>query len=59
MFDLRHTYQVKEALTHLNKARGDTDWGEPAVELMVQICLNPDKDVFGGEVLDKGQKDMR
>ncbi|XP_048030804.1 tetratricopeptide repeat protein 21A isoform X1 [Megalobrama amblycephala] len=53
-----HTYQVKEALTHLNKARGDTDWGEPAVELMVQICLNPDKDVFGGEVLDKGQKDM-
>ncbi|XP_073686749.1 tetratricopeptide repeat protein 21A-like [Garra rufa] len=50
--------QVTDALTHLNKARGDADWGEPALELMVQICLNPDKDVVFGEVLDKGQKDM-
>lgn len=50
---------MTKALTHLNKARGDTDWGEPALELMVQIYLNPDKDVFGGEVLDKEQKDMR
>ncbi|XP_016122145.1 tetratricopeptide repeat protein 21A-like, partial [Sinocyclocheilus grahami] len=24
---------------------------------MVRICLNPDRDVFGGEVLHKGQKD--
>ncbi|XP_051970171.1 tetratricopeptide repeat protein 21B [Xyrauchen texanus] len=53
-----HTYQVTEALTHLNKARGDTKWGERAVELMVQICLNPDKEIFGGEALDKGPKDM-
>ncbi|XP_050953552.1 tetratricopeptide repeat protein 21A isoform X2 [Labeo rohita] len=53
-----HSCQVTEALTHLNKARGDVDWGEPALELMVQIYLNPDKDVFGGEVLDKEQKDM-
>ncbi|XP_051538517.1 tetratricopeptide repeat protein 21B [Myxocyprinus asiaticus] len=53
-----HTYQVTEALTHLNKARGDTKWGERAVELMVQICLNPDKEIFGGEALDKGPKDL-
>ncbi|KAL1248216.1 hypothetical protein QQF64_021534 [Cirrhinus molitorella] len=53
-----HSCQVTEALTHLNKARGDAVWGEPALELMIQICLNPDKDVFGGEVLDKGLKDM-
>lgn len=59
LLDLRHSCQVTEALMHLNKARGDTDWGEPAVDLMVRICLNPDRDVFGGEVLDKGQKDMR
>ncbi|XP_056119594.1 tetratricopeptide repeat protein 21B [Rhinichthys klamathensis goyatoka] len=48
-----HTYHVTEALTHLNRARGDADWGEPAVELMVQICLNPDRDV-----LDEGPKDL-
>ncbi|XP_077075262.1 tetratricopeptide repeat protein 21B [Siphateles boraxobius] len=47
-----HTYHVTSALTHLNRARGDADWGEPAVELMVQICLNPDRDV-----LDEGPKD--
>uniref|UniRef100_A0AAR2IPM8 Tetratricopeptide repeat domain 21B n=1 Tax=Pygocentrus nattereri TaxID=42514 RepID=A0AAR2IPM8_PYGNA len=38
-----------EALIHLNQARGDPEWGEDAVELMVHICLNPDKDTFGGE----------
>ncbi|XP_056594035.1 tetratricopeptide repeat protein 21B isoform X2 [Triplophysa dalaica] len=48
-----YVYEVREALIHLNKARGDCEWGERAVELMVQICLNPDKDVFGAEVLDK------
>uniref|UniRef100_A0A671NPY4 Tetratricopeptide repeat protein 21B-like n=1 Tax=Sinocyclocheilus anshuiensis TaxID=1608454 RepID=A0A671NPY4_9TELE len=57
LLDLRHSCQLTEALMHLNKARGDADWGEPAVDLMVRICLNPDRDVFGGEVLHKGQKD--
>lgn len=52
-------YEVREALVHLNKVRGDCEWRERAVELMVQICLNPDKDVFGGEVLDKRQTDIR
>uniref|UniRef100_A0A8C2HW90 Tetratricopeptide repeat domain 21A n=1 Tax=Cyprinus carpio TaxID=7962 RepID=A0A8C2HW90_CYPCA len=54
-----HSWQVTEALLHLNKARGDVVWGEPAVDLMVRICLNPDRDVFGGEVLDKGPKHLR
>uniref|UniRef100_A0AAR2K0A0 Tetratricopeptide repeat domain 21B n=1 Tax=Pygocentrus nattereri TaxID=42514 RepID=A0AAR2K0A0_PYGNA len=44
-----HAYRVREALIHLNQARGDPEWGEDAVELMVHICLNPDKDTFGGE----------
>uniref|UniRef100_A0A8C1C010 Tetratricopeptide repeat domain 21A n=2 Tax=Cyprinus carpio TaxID=7962 RepID=A0A8C1C010_CYPCA len=52
-------WSVTEALLHLNKARGDVVWGEPAVDLMVRICLNPDRDVFGGEVLDKGPKHLR
>nr|XP_055038043.1 tetratricopeptide repeat protein 21B isoform X1 [Misgurnus anguillicaudatus] len=51
-------YRVTEALNHLNKARGDSQWGERAVELMVQISLNPDKEVFGGEVLDKRQTNI-
>ncbi|XP_016326977.1 tetratricopeptide repeat protein 21B [Sinocyclocheilus anshuiensis] len=55
--EYQHSCQLTEALMHLNKARGDADWGEPAVDLMVRICLNPDRDVFGGEVLHKGQKD--
>ncbi len=59
LLDLRHSCQVTEALTHLNKARGDTDWTEPAVDLMLRICLNPDRDVFGGELLEKGQKHTR
>uniref|UniRef100_A0A673GS47 Tetratricopeptide repeat protein 21B-like n=1 Tax=Sinocyclocheilus rhinocerous TaxID=307959 RepID=A0A673GS47_9TELE len=48
-------WSLTDALMHLNKARGDADWGEPAVDLMDRICLNPDRDVFGGEVLHKGQ----
>ncbi|XP_065115136.1 tetratricopeptide repeat protein 21B [Paramisgurnus dabryanus] len=51
-------YRVTEALNHLNKARGDSQWGERAVQLMVQISLNPDKEVFGGEVLDKRQTNV-
>ncbi|XP_043082785.1 tetratricopeptide repeat protein 21A isoform X2 [Puntigrus tetrazona] len=48
-----HSSQVSEALTHLNKARADTVWGEAALDLMVRICLNPDRDVFGGEALGR------
>lgn len=59
LLDVRHSWQVTEALLHLNQARGDLVWGEPAVDLMVRICLNPDRDVFGGEVLDKGPKHLR
>uniref|UniRef100_A0A8B9RLV5 Tetratricopeptide repeat domain 21A n=1 Tax=Astyanax mexicanus TaxID=7994 RepID=A0A8B9RLV5_ASTMX len=45
-----HAYRVKEALKHLSQARGDPEWGEETVELMVRICLNPDRETFGGEV---------
>ncbi|XP_076827471.1 tetratricopeptide repeat protein 21B [Brachyhypopomus gauderio] len=45
-----HTYNVREALLHLSQARGNSEWAEEALELMVHICLNPDKEIFGGEV---------
>ncbi|XP_039769894.1 tetratricopeptide repeat protein 21A isoform X2 [Ornithorhynchus anatinus] len=42
-----------EALRSLNKARRDSTWGLGATSLMVQICLNPDNEVVGGEVFEK------
>uniref|UniRef100_A0A674BXT0 Tetratricopeptide repeat domain 21B n=1 Tax=Salmo trutta TaxID=8032 RepID=A0A674BXT0_SALTR len=49
-----HVYRVSEALFHLNKARRDNEWGDQAMELMIRICLNPDNEVIGGEVLENG-----
>ncbi|XP_036445416.1 tetratricopeptide repeat protein 21B [Colossoma macropomum] len=53
-----HAYRVREALIHLSQARGDPEWGEDAVELMVHICLNPDKETFGGEVFESSEEDL-
>ncbi|XP_049726818.1 tetratricopeptide repeat protein 21A isoform X1 [Elephas maximus indicus] len=44
-----HVGQPNEALKFLNKARRDSTWGQMATYHMVQICLNPDKDIVGGE----------
>ncbi|KAL2085404.1 hypothetical protein ACEWY4_018724 [Coilia grayii] len=48
---LWHRNQVTEALRHLNKARRDVEWGEKALDLMVQICLNPDKQTFASHMV--------
>ncbi|KAG9276270.1 tetratricopeptide repeat protein 21A [Astyanax mexicanus] len=53
-----HAYRVKEALKHLSQARGDPEWGEETVELMVRICLNPDRETFGGEVFKRPEQDQ-
>uniref|UniRef100_A0A673TMP0 Tetratricopeptide repeat domain 21A n=1 Tax=Suricata suricatta TaxID=37032 RepID=A0A673TMP0_SURSU len=45
-----HVGQPNEALRFLNKARKDSTWGLRATYYMVQICLNPDNEVVGGEV---------
>nr|XP_060494263.1 tetratricopeptide repeat protein 21A [Panthera onca] len=42
--------QPNKALKFLNKARKDSTWGQSATYYMVQICLNPDNEVVGGEV---------
>ncbi|XP_055985151.1 tetratricopeptide repeat protein 21A [Sorex fumeus] len=41
--------QPNEALKFLNKARKDSTWGQSAISYMVQICLNPDNEIVGGE----------
>uniref|UniRef100_A0A452F395 Tetratricopeptide repeat domain 21A n=1 Tax=Capra hircus TaxID=9925 RepID=A0A452F395_CAPHI len=44
-----HIGQPNEALKFLNKARKDRAWGQSATYHMVQICLNPDNEIVGGE----------
>ncbi|XP_073437605.1 tetratricopeptide repeat protein 21A isoform X3 [Dendrobates tinctorius] len=47
-----HIGQPNEALKYFNKARKDNDWGQRAINNMIQICLNPDNEIVGGEVFD-------
>ncbi|XP_075068271.1 tetratricopeptide repeat protein 21A [Mixophyes fleayi] len=47
-----HIGQPNEALTYFNKSRKDSDWGQKAITNMIQICLNPDNEIVGGEVFD-------
>lgn len=45
----RYLGQPNEALKFLNKARKDSTWGQSAISYMIQICLNPDNEITGGE----------
>ncbi|KAM6170606.1 tetratricopeptide repeat protein 21A [Rhynchocyon petersi] len=47
-----HIGQPNEALRFLNKARKDSTWGQSATYHMVQICLNPDNEIVGGEAFE-------
>nr|XP_020141010.1 tetratricopeptide repeat protein 21A isoform X2 [Microcebus murinus] len=47
-----HIGQPNEALKFLNKARKDSTWGQSATYYMVQICLNPDNEIMGGEAFE-------
>ncbi|KIH44947.1 hypothetical protein ANCDUO_25018, partial [Ancylostoma duodenale] len=40
------------ALQAFNRARRDLEWGERALYNMIEIVLNPDNEVIGGEILD-------
>ncbi|VDN41858.1 unnamed protein product [Gongylonema pulchrum] len=43
------------ALQAFNRARRDLEWGERAIYNMIEICLNPDNEIIGGEVFDYNQ----
>uniref|UniRef100_A0A8D0G2E5 Tetratricopeptide repeat domain 21A n=1 Tax=Sphenodon punctatus TaxID=8508 RepID=A0A8D0G2E5_SPHPU len=47
-----HMGQPNQALKYLNKARKDSDWGQKAINNMIQICLNPDNEILGGELFE-------
>nr|XP_012311059.1 tetratricopeptide repeat protein 21A isoform X4 [Aotus nancymaae] len=53
-----HTGQPNEALKFLNKARKDSTWGQSAIYHMVQICLNPDNEVVGGEAFENQEAEV-
>ncbi|CAB3403169.1 unnamed protein product [Caenorhabditis bovis] len=41
------------SLQAFNRARRDPEWGEKATYNMIEICLNPDNEIIGGEVMDQ------
>lgn len=41
-----------DALKLFNKARKDNEWGQRAIYSMIEICLNPDNVMLGGEVFE-------
>lgn len=47
-----------EALKLFNKARRDNDWGQRAIYSMIEICLNPDNQMIGGEVFESVDSDV-
>lgn len=51
-FLLRYTGEPNEALGHFNMARKDNAWGQNAVYNMIEIYLNPDNDIIGGEAFE-------
>uniref|UniRef100_A0A2K5RPC0 Tetratricopeptide repeat domain 21A n=1 Tax=Cebus imitator TaxID=2715852 RepID=A0A2K5RPC0_CEBIM len=53
-----YTGQPNEALKFLNKARKDRTWSQSAIYHMVQICLNPDNEVVGGEAFENQEAEI-
>lgn len=51
--------QPNQALKFFNKVRKDSDWGQKALSCMIQICLNPDDEIIGGEALENQNGDAR
>lgn len=50
----RYSGEPNAALQAFNRARRDLEWGERALYNMIEIVLNPDNEIIGGEVLDHG-----
>lgn len=48
----RYTNSPNEALREFNLCRRDTEWGEQSLYNMIEIFLNPDNDIVGGDALE-------
>ncbi|KAK6016671.1 tetratricopeptide repeat protein, partial [Ostertagia ostertagi] len=49
---LRKAIENNPRASAFNRARRDLEWGERALYNMIEIVLNPDNEIIGGEVLD-------
>lgn len=52
-FKYRYTGNTNSAIKLFNRARKSSDWGQKAIYNMIEICVNPDNDTLGGEVLEE------
>ena len=46
------------ALKIFNKSRRDAEWGQRSIYNMIEICLNPDNQMLGGEVFESVDSDV-
>ncbi|KAI6188453.1 Tetratricopeptide repeat protein 21B [Aphelenchoides besseyi] len=46
-----YSSEPNNALQAFNRARRDLEWGGRALYNMIEICLNPDNEIIGGEVV--------
>uniref|UniRef100_A0A183IUL4 TPR_REGION domain-containing protein n=1 Tax=Soboliphyme baturini TaxID=241478 RepID=A0A183IUL4_9BILA len=47
-----YTGNPNAALQLFNRAKKDPEWGERAICHMIDICLNPDNEIIGGELAE-------
>uniref|UniRef100_A0A0K0DL89 TPR_REGION domain-containing protein n=1 Tax=Angiostrongylus cantonensis TaxID=6313 RepID=A0A0K0DL89_ANGCA len=52
MLDIKFSGEPNAALQAFNRARRDLEWGERALYNMIEIVLNPDNEIIGGEARD-------
>ena len=53
----RYMGDPNSALKYFNKARKDSDYGQNAMYNMIEICLNPDNEILGGEAFESADQD--
>ena len=49
---------ANDALKLFNKARKDQEWGQRAIYNMIEICINPDNQMLGGDVFETVDSDI-
>lgn len=56
MLSFRYSGEPNTALQAFNRARRDLEWGERAIYNMIEICMNPDNEIIGGEVFENSDQ---
>ena len=49
---------ANEGLKLFNKARRDHEWGQRAIYNMIEICLNTDNQMLGGEIFESVEAEL-